>query len=217
MSLLRRTFAAAALFGLAFLAACQQTAAPPSQGRYVLGNEDAPLTMVEYASVTCSHCKQFHDDIMPMLKTDFIATGKMKYVFEPMRSRPLSLSTAGFLLAACNNPTQEQYKERIEVLFQQQMQLLTSPNPADTLRTIAQSVGVSPDQFNTCVRDEAAAKAMDAAEEALFKKYPAFVGTPSFLLNGKPYDSVNFAGPTGQFDAAKVKAALEAEYAKVKK
>jgi protein-disulfide isomerase len=217
MSLLRRTFAAAAMMGLAILAACQPAAAPPSQGKYVLGAADAPLTLVEYASVTCSHCKQFHDDIMPMLQKDFIETGKLKYVFEPMRSRPLSLSTAGFLLAGCNNPTQEQYKQRIDVLFQQQMQVLTSPNPADTMRTIAQSVGLTPDQFNACVRDEAAAKAMEANEEAIFKKYPSFVGTPSFLVNGKPFDSANFAGPTGQFDAAKVKAALDAEYAKVKK
>ena len=57
---------------------------------------------------------------------------------------------------------------------------------------------------------------MEANEKALFEKYPTFKGTPSFLLNGKPYDSINFANETGRFEAVKVKAALEAELAKLK-
>jgi protein-disulfide isomerase len=151
-----------------------------------------------------------------MLKTDFIDSGKVRYEFRPMRSAPINLSTAAFLMAACNNPSPAQYQQRVSVLFQQQGQLFQSPNPVDTFTTIAQSVGLTPEQFTACIRDEAAAKAMEANEKALFEKYPTFKGTPSFLLNGKPYDSINFANETGRFEAVKVKAALEAELAKLK-
>ncbi|MFZ4070155.1 MAG: thioredoxin domain-containing protein [Caulobacterales bacterium] len=218
MSILRRTVLAAALMGAAALAACQPKAAAPApaEGLYVLGKADAPITLIEYASVTCSHCKNFHDDVMPMLKTDFIDSGKVRYEFRPMRSAPINLSTAAFLMAACNNPSPAQYQQRVSVLFQQQGQLFQSPNPVDTFTTIAQSVGLTPEQFTACIRDEAAAKAMEANEKALFEKYPTFKGTPSFLLNGKPYDSINFANETGRFEAVKVKAALEAELAKLK-
>lgn len=219
MSLLRRTVLAAALLGAAALAACQPKAAgpAPAEGLYVLGKADAPITLIEYASVTCSHCKSFHDVVLPMLKTDFIDTGKVRYEFRPMRSNPVNLSTAAFLLAACNNPSPAQYQQRIGVLFQQQGQLFQSPNPVDTFTTIAQSVGLTPEQFTACIRDEAAAKAMEANEKALFEKYPTFQGTPSFLLNGKPYDSLNFADASGRFDAAKAKATLDAEVAKLAK
>jgi protein-disulfide isomerase len=102
MSFLRRTVLAAALIGAAALAACQPKAAAPgpAEGLYVLGKADAPLTLIEYASVTCSHCKNFHDDVLPMLKTDFIDAGKVRYEFRPMRSAPINLSTAAFSSAS---------------------------------------------------------------------------------------------------------------------
>lgn len=66
---------------------------------HVKGAEDAPLTVIEYASPTCSHCKNFHDDVMPMIEEKFIATGKVKFVF---REYPLNdIDVAAYALANC--------------------------------------------------------------------------------------------------------------------
>src|SRR6476620_307701 len=72
---------------------------PPALGDRVLGRTDAPVTIVEYASATCPHCAAFHKDVFPQLKSEFIDTGKVRFIFREFPFDDLAL--AAFMLARC--------------------------------------------------------------------------------------------------------------------
>src|SRR6478736_5031450 len=89
---------------------------PPALGDRVLGRTDAPVTIVEYASATCPHCAAFHKDVFPQLKSEFIDTGKVRFIFREFPFDDLAL--AAFMLARCAPP--DKYFPMIDVLFEQQ-------------------------------------------------------------------------------------------------
>ena len=106
-----------------FLAAVAAGTAPavaqvraPATGDMVLGKADAPVTVIEYASMTCPHCATFHTEVLPKLKAAYIDTGKIKFIF---REFPLDqLALRGAMLARCAGP--ERYFGYVDVLFRQQ-------------------------------------------------------------------------------------------------
>ena len=87
-----------------------------ARGDKILGSETAPVTIIEYASLTCSHCKSFHENTLPKLKSDFIDTGKVRYILREFAFDPVS--KAGFMLARC--VPEEQYFSFIDIFFAQQ-------------------------------------------------------------------------------------------------
>lgn len=180
--------------GAITLAACGQTGAnAQGGGRYdrpgdmALGaGADAKVTLVEYASITCSHCADFHEKTWPLLKAEYIDTGKIRFIFREFPTSPPELAAGGFQVARCGNATPEQYYARLDTLFKQQRFLFDAYGRGaarEGLRTIALAAGIQDAQFEACVRDEAGYKRINESVEYGVATYK-ITGTPSFVLNG---------------------------------
>ena len=130
---------------------------PGPLGDMALGDEKAPVTIIEYASMTCPHCAQFHATTYPELKKRYIDTGKVRFIF---REFPLDqLALAAFLLARCAGP--DKYFPMIETLFQLQKEWVIQ-KPLGPLLAIAKQAGMSEQAFNECLQDK---KLIDGIEE----------------------------------------------------
>jgi protein-disulfide isomerase len=170
-------------------------AAPPSEGSVdmakllepgplpdkVLGKADAPVTIVEYASMTCPHCAYFHATTLPELKTRYIDTGKARLIF---REFPFDVrAEAGFMLARCSN---DNYFAMVDVLFKQQEAWAGVENAKEALLQISKLAGFSQESFEACLTDQKLledVRAVRARGEADFK----VDSTPTFFINGNTY------------------------------
>jgi protein-disulfide isomerase len=153
---------------------------PGPLGEMAQGDEKAPVTIIEYASMTCPHCAAFHATTYPELKKRYIDTGKVRFIF---REFPLDqLALAGFLLARCVGG-QDKYFAMIDTLFQQQKEWVVQ-RPLGPLLAIAKQAGMSEQAFNECLQDQ---KLIDGLEEVRQRAMKLNVqSTPSFFINGKP-------------------------------
>ena len=102
---------------------------PGPLGDKILGDENAPVTIVEYASMTCGHCANFHTRTWPDLKKDYIDTGKVRFIFREFPLDPVA--SAAFMLARC--APQDKYFEIIDVMFEQQRSWAFTDNPYQSL------------------------------------------------------------------------------------
>ena len=120
-------------------------------GDMALGDEKAPVTIIEYASMTCPHCAAFHANTYPELKKRYIDTGKVRFIF---REFPLDqLALAAFMLARCAGP--DKYFPMIDTLFQQQKEWVVQ-KPLGPLLAIAKQAGMSEQAFNECLAGQEA-------------------------------------------------------------
>jgi len=150
------------------------------------GSADAKVVMVEYASVTCPHCADFGKDVMPGIKTKYIDTGKIRYVFREFPTPPIEIASAGHLLARCVAPNKREAV--LNTLMTQQREIVTQaqgPNGAkQALLNIAASVGMSEGDFDKCMQDEAKLQTLvDVRNYAIEKDNIS--GTPTIFVNGK--------------------------------
>jgi protein-disulfide isomerase len=152
---------------------------PPALGDKVLGRTDAPVTIVEYASATCPHCAAFHKDVFPQLKSEFIDTGKVRFIFREFPFDDLAL--AAFMLARCAPP--DKYFPMIDVLFEQQ-KVWASKEARTELGKIAQLAGIGEDGFDKCLKNEDLAKGIMAIRDKAANTY-GVEATPTFFVNGK--------------------------------
>jgi protein-disulfide isomerase len=152
---------------------------PGPLGDMALGDEKAPVTIIEYASMTCPHCAQFHATTFQEIKKRYIDTGKVRFIF---REFPLDqLALAAFLLARCAGP--DKYFPMIDTLFQMQKEWVIQ-KPLGPLLAIAKQAGMSEQAFNECLQDK---KLIDGLEEVRQQAMKLNVqSTPSFFVNGKP-------------------------------
>jgi protein-disulfide isomerase len=184
-TLLGLGLALAALPGLAIPAVRAQDAdparllTPPPLGDRALGNAEAPVTIVEYASATCPHCANFHNDTFPALKEEFIDTGKIRFVFREFPFDDLAL--AAFMLARC--APEDKYFPMLDVLFEQQ-QNWTRSNPRDELFKIARLAGFTEVSFDACLKDTDVAKGIIDGRSQAAKDF-GVNSTPTFYINGK--------------------------------
>lgn len=173
------------LAGLALLIAAAfagPAAAEPALKDLALGKEDAPVTIIEYASLTCPHCATFHALALPKLKQDYIDTGKVRLIF---RDFPLDgLAARAAMLARCSGP--DRYYGFLDVLFRQQKGWATSPKPLDSLAQIARLGGIGADAFNACMANK---QVEDYVLKSRLQGQSEFnvTGTPTFVINGKPH------------------------------
>jgi len=179
----RRLLMAAAAVGAALaLAGCNQAGggATPVDSM-TMGKADAPVKMEEYASVTCSHCGRFHTEVFPAFKAKYIDTGKVHYTFNEFLTDPPAVAVAGFLTARCAG--KDKYFSVIDALFRSQEEMYRTQDPRGTLLKVAQSAGMTEAQFNACVNDDKALKAIEARVKAAQDR--GISSTPSFFINGK--------------------------------
>jgi protein-disulfide isomerase len=184
------------------LAACQQKAAAPTvaaEDEMSLGNPQAKVTVVEYASAGCPFCARLNNEVLPAFKTKYVDTGKVRYVFREMLvggGPEIALGAAGFLTARCAG--KDKYFTVLDQIFKDQDQIYRSGDIKAGLLPIAKANGLSEKQFDACVSDEAALNALNARSE---KATADGVGsTPTIFINGKK--AFETVPTTGQLDAA---------------
>ena len=154
---------------------------------FILGDPGAPVTMIEFASLTCPHCASFHRDILPQLKKDYIDTGKMRLVYRDFPTSPVELALAAAMLARCGG--EDRFFGFVEVLYRSQERWSRSENPRRELEQIARMGGMSRADFDACVDDKALLENLQARTRRDEARY-GIRSAPSFILNGRKLSRV---------------------------
>jgi len=157
---------------------------PDALPEMIMGNAKAPVTVIEYASMTCPHCAHFQEATFPELKKRYIETGKVRYIF---REFPLdSLAAAAFMLARCSGETDSsKYFAMVDTLFRQQRQWAVE-KPLPPLLAIAKQAGFTQQTFDACLANQ---KVLDGIESIRQRAVATFKvqSTPTFFINGTAY------------------------------
>lgn len=153
--------------------------AEPATKDLWLGKPDAPVTIVEYASLTCGHCAHFHETTWPTLKSKYVDTGKARYV---LRDFPLDpVAAAGSMLARCAGD--DKRASVVDLLFSNQTKWLVN-KPVDALRDLLKQAGFTQESFDACLKNQELYDAVIKTREAASEKF-GINSTPSFFINGK--------------------------------
>lgn len=169
----------------------------------VLGKADAPVTVIEYASVACPACARINETAMVDFKKKYVDTGQVKLVYRPMLTGNPQVAAAGHMLANCVSKD-KQFKVLDAIMRSQDRMNEGGPfeayvNARPVLIGIAQSAGLSEEQFNTCVTDKKSLEKQNELNETYGSKH-GVNNTPTFLVNGKKMTLVK--GDITDFDAA---------------
>jgi protein-disulfide isomerase len=158
-----------------------------------LGDKDAKVTVIEYASVTCPHCATFHEDIFPEIKEDYIDTGKVRFIFREFPTSPANLSIAGSMLARCaaDKRGDNAYFLVLDTLFknqgnpyQENKGWIYGDAPREELLKIAAQAGMSAEDFDACMQRQELLDFLNANIKEGSEKY-GISSTPSFVVNGQ--------------------------------
>jgi protein-disulfide isomerase len=170
------------LIGQAMAQSAADVAKPVSLPDMALGPANASVTITEFASMTCPHCAAFNAEVFPKIKSAYIDTGKIRYIF---REFPLDIkAAAGSMLARCiAKDDAGKYFAVIDMLFKQQNDWVIK-NTTETLTRIGKQAGLSQQQVEDCLKDQALLDKIAADQ-----KYAAEVlkvdSTPTFFVNGE--------------------------------
>jgi protein-disulfide isomerase len=156
-------------------------AKPVSLPDMVLGSAKAPVTITEYSSMSCPHCAAFAENVFPMLRSKYVDTGKVRFVF---REFPLDIKpAAASMLARCiGNEDAEKYFAAVTLLFKQQEPLMVQPK--DTLKRIGMLSGMSEAAVETCEKDQTLLDKLAADQRFAFEVVKVD-STPTFFVNGE--------------------------------
>ena len=154
---------------------------PDALGDLALGDENAPVTVVEYASLTCGHCAAFDVRTFPDLKKNYIDTGKVRFILRPFPFDPLA--EAAFLLTRCN---EKQYYPMVGALFNSQEVWARAEKPSEALFQISRQAGFTEESFNACLKNADLLKKIRDGRERANKEF-GVNATPTFFINGKKY------------------------------
>ena len=170
---------------LAIAAAGAHAAPPAIPDAFSLGNPKAKIRVEAYASLSCTHCAHFNNEIFPAFKKKYIDTGKVHYVFRDFLAGPPDLAAAGALLARCAG--KDRYFTVGDAIFHAQTEIFSTGDIRGPLLRIAETAGMNEDQFNKCVGDEKALAAFNARVEK-YSKEAKIEGTPTFFFGTDRYD-----------------------------
>ncbi len=152
-----------------------------------LGDPNAPITIIEYASMTCSHCAEFHNKTYPDLKKNHIDTGEVKFIFREFPLDKLAMATS--MLARCVD--NEISMAFIEILFKNRDRWI-SENALNELKNFSKQAGLDSNEFDACLNNQQLLDDLIAGKEKAIEDYK-INSTPSFIINGevvsgnKPY------------------------------
>jgi protein-disulfide isomerase len=169
------------LIAEAIAASADDVTKPQSLPDMALGPADAKVTIVEYAAPTCPHCARFNATVFPKIKSEYIDTGKIRYVF---RNFPLNIKDLACEMLARNIAKDDaaKYFAVVDIMFRQQSELVEKTG--DTLKLIGRQAGLSVQAVEDCLKDQAMQDKIAAVQ-----KYAEDVlkvdGTPTFFVNGQ--------------------------------
>jgi protein-disulfide isomerase len=146
-----------------------------------LGKDDAPVTIVEYASMTCPHCAHFDIVTLPELKKKYIDTGKVRLILREFPFDPRA--EAGFMLARCSK---DKYFAMVDVLFHQQESWARANDAKAALLQISKLAGFTQESFEACLTDQKLLDQIRAVKNRGEKDF-GVDATPTFFINGKKY------------------------------
>ncbi len=155
-----------------------------------MGDENAPVTVVEYASFTCPHCATFHINVFGELKTNYVDTGKVKFIMRDVYFDRLGLWAA--MLARCEGP--DKFFGVSDLIYKRQREWTSGGSNAEieaNLKKLGRIAGMNDEAMDACMRDGTKAQAL----ADLFQENVARDGvesTPTFLINGKLYSNMNY-------------------------
>lgn len=182
MSLIRRHLLALAVLGTAASGGSALAADLPAvtAADRVLGRADAPVTVIEYASFTCSHCAAFHNDVLPAFKARFIDSGQVRLVYRNLPTAPANVAAAAAAVALCAAP--ERYFDVAGAFMKGQAALSTTGAKPWFDAGIAAS-GRTREQIETCL--EAPATRQTLETQIAGARDAGVEGTPTLFVNGK--------------------------------
>ena len=153
-----------------------------------LGNKDAKVTVIEYASMTCIHCANFHKDIYPKIKENYIDTNKIKFIY---RDFPLDKQALfGSVLAKC--APKEKYFDFVKLILSTQKKWITNDDTfIDKLKNIGKLAGLTESKINNCFKDEQIVDNIINTRTFAEGKYN-ISSTPSFIINNKKYSAMSY-------------------------
>ena len=154
------------------------TASPDRE--MVLGAADAPITMIEYSSLTCPHCAKFHVETLPAIKTNYIDSGKARLVYRDFPLNKAALQAAA--LAHCAGP--DRYFQFLDVLFRSQQSWAMTDDPVSALVRIGRMGGLKGDQIEACLNDKALIDRILASRVEGARDFDV-ASTPTFIINGE--------------------------------
>ncbi len=166
----------------AFAQSAADVAKPVSLPDMALGPQDAAVTITEFASMTCPHCAAFNEVVFPQIKKEYIDTGKVRYIF---REFPLDIkAAAGSMLSRCiANGDAQKYFAVTDMLFRSQADWVTK-NTTETLTRIGKQAGMSAQQVEACLKDQALLDKI-AADQKYATEVLKVDSTPTFFINGE--------------------------------
>jgi len=144
----------------------------------VIGHPDAPVTIIEYASLGCSHCASFHQNTYPEIKKTYIDTGKVKLIY---RDYPLGTpALAASMISRCGGPSK--YFGMVDIFFRSQRQWASSENPINALGQMARFGGMSTDDINACLQNQALMDHIQGVAKHGQDKFDVN-STPTFIID----------------------------------
>lgn len=176
----RRVLALSLAAGVAGALPAHAAEQGPALGDIPLGDSDAPLTVIEYASFTCPHCAHFHEDTFPQVKENYIDTGKVRFILREVYFDPYGLWAA--MIARCGG--ERPYYAIVDQIFSQQDKWVEAEDRAAALQRIGRVNGLSSKEMRACLSDRQYA-------ERLVERYKQTAGaddvesTPSFMIAGE--------------------------------
>lgn len=167
-----------------------------------IGDPDAPVTVIEYASYTCPHCARFHESAFKDLKENYIDTGKVNFIYREVYFDRFGLWAS--IVARCGEGAENRFFGITDMLYQQQDDWARQSDPnaiVDRLRRIGKTAGLTDDQLDACFTDADNAQALYAlwlerSEEDNIDS------TPSFIIDGRKYSNMPYAEMAELIDAA---------------
>ena len=156
-----------------------EIAQPGPLGDRVYGNRNARVTIIEYVSLTCPYCRQYHANVFPKVKRQYIDTGRVRYI---IREYPIG-RTAGNAAIATACVSKSKYLPLVEAFLARQSEWVSQEVRPDAIYKVAKSSGMSRAEFDKCLSNQSIIDGLTVVKER-GRKY-GVIGTPSFFINGK--------------------------------